>query len=130
MPASARTRLPPTPSCRSRSRWIVWSRWRRGSSAMPTGSPPETRRCRVVRLGVVILPELRWPSARELWTRAEALGFDHAWTYDHLAWRTLRDSSWFGAIPVLTAAATVTTTLRLGVLVASPNFRHPVAFAR
>ena len=46
-----------------------------------------------VRLGVVILPELRWPAARSLWRRAEELGFDHAWTYDHLAWRSLRDSA-------------------------------------
>ena len=83
-----------------------------------------------MRLGVVILPEQRWPAARETWQRAEALGFDHAWTYDHLAWRTLRDGPWFAAIPTLTAAATVTTTLRLGTLVASPNVRHPVTFAK
>src|SRR5262249_28791662 len=83
-----------------------------------------------MRLGVVILPDLRWAVARDVWRRAEALGFDHAWTYDHLAWRSLRDGPWFGAVPTLTAAATVTTRLRLGPLVASPNFRHPVAFAR
>jgi alkanesulfonate monooxygenase SsuD/methylene tetrahydromethanopterin reductase-like flavin-dependent oxidoreductase (luciferase family) len=83
-----------------------------------------------MRLGVVILPEQRWADARDLWRRAEALGFAHAWTYDHLAWRTLRDGPWFGAIPTLVAAATVTTRIRLGPLVASPNFRHPVAFAR
>ena len=83
-----------------------------------------------MRIGVVILPELSWPSARQVWRRAEELGFDHAWTYDHLAWRSLRDSPWFGAIPTLTAAATVTERMRLGPLVASPNFRHPVPFAR
>ena len=64
-----------------------------------------------------------------LWRRAEALGFDHAWTYDHLAWRSLRDSPWFGAVPTLTAAAMATERIRLGTLVASPNFRHPVPFA-
>jgi alkanesulfonate monooxygenase SsuD/methylene tetrahydromethanopterin reductase-like flavin-dependent oxidoreductase (luciferase family) len=83
-----------------------------------------------VRLGVVILPEYRWPEARGIWQRAEALGFDHAWTYDHLTWRSLRDSPWFGAIPTLTAAATATERIRLGPLVASPNFRHPVPFAK
>jgi alkanesulfonate monooxygenase SsuD/methylene tetrahydromethanopterin reductase-like flavin-dependent oxidoreductase (luciferase family) len=83
-----------------------------------------------VQLGVVILPEQRWPAAAERWARAEALGFDHAWTYDHLAWRELRDGPWFAAVPVLTAASTVTTTMRVGTLVASPNFRHPVPFAR
>lgn len=83
-----------------------------------------------MRVGVVILPEHRWSSARELWLRAEDLGFDHAWTYDHLAWRSLRDTTWFGAIPTLTAAAVVTHRIRLGPLVASPNFRHPVPFAK
>src|SRR4029450_8891063 len=83
-----------------------------------------------MRLGVVILPELPWPDARVQWRRAEELGFEHAWTYDHLAWRSLRDAPWFGAVPTLAAAATVTDRIRLGTLVASPNFRHPVPFAR
>jgi alkanesulfonate monooxygenase SsuD/methylene tetrahydromethanopterin reductase-like flavin-dependent oxidoreductase (luciferase family) len=84
-----------------------------------------------VRLGVVILPEQRWRAGgASTWLAAEALGFAHAWTYDHLAWRTLRDDPWFGAVPVLAAAAAVTSTIRLGPLVASPNFRHPVPFAR
>ncbi len=65
-----------------------------------------------------------------MWRRVEELGFDHAWTYDHLAWRSLRDSTWFGAVPFLAAGAVVTERIRLGTLVASPNFRHPVPFAR
>ena len=83
-----------------------------------------------MRIGVCILPELRWSEQRRLWQRAEELGFDHAWTYDHLAWRSLAEGPWFGAIPTLTAAAMVTSTIRLGTLVASPNFRHPVPFAK
>jgi alkanesulfonate monooxygenase SsuD/methylene tetrahydromethanopterin reductase-like flavin-dependent oxidoreductase (luciferase family) len=83
-----------------------------------------------VRLGVLILPEHRWAEAAPMWASAEAMGFDHAWTYDHIAWRTLRDSPWFAAVPTLTAAALATSTIRLGTLVASPNFRHPVPFAR
>jgi alkanesulfonate monooxygenase SsuD/methylene tetrahydromethanopterin reductase-like flavin-dependent oxidoreductase (luciferase family) len=83
-----------------------------------------------VRLGVVILPELPRAELAVTWRRAEALGFDHAWTYDHLAWRSLRDSSWFAAVPTLAAAALATERIRLGPLVASPNFRHPVPFAR
>ena len=81
-----------------------------------------------MRLGVVLLPERRWPDDR--WARAEALGFDHAWTYDHLTWRDLRDGPWFAAVPTLAAAALTTSTIRLGTLVASPNFRHPVPFAK
>ncbi len=83
-----------------------------------------------VRVGVLILPEHHWSDAAEKWSRAEALGFDHAWTYDHIAWGDLRDSTWFAAVPTLAAAATVTSRIRLGTLVASPNFRHPVPFAR
>jgi alkanesulfonate monooxygenase SsuD/methylene tetrahydromethanopterin reductase-like flavin-dependent oxidoreductase (luciferase family) len=83
-----------------------------------------------VRLGVCILPELRWPEQRRVWQRAEELGFDHAWTYDHLAWRSLRDDPWFGAVPTLTAAALATSRIRIGPLVASPNYRHPVPFAK
>ena len=60
----------------------------------------------------------------------EEIGVDHAWTYDHLAWRDLRDGPWLAAIPLLTAAATATSRIRLGTLVASPNFRHPVVFAK
>jgi len=81
-------------------------------------------------LGVLILPEHRLPALTEKWSRAEGLGFDHAWTYDHIAWRELRDSPWFAAVPTLSAAAMVTSRIRLGTLVASPTFRHPVPFAR
>ncbi len=84
----------------------------------------------VLRLGVLILPEHRLPGLAEKWSRAEGLGFGHAWTYDHIAWRELRDSAWFAAVPTLAAAAMVTSTIRLGTLVASPSFRHPVPFAR
>ena len=83
-----------------------------------------------MRVGIVILPEYRWWMARSKWEAAERYGFDHAWTYDHLGWRTLVDGPWFGAIPTLTAAAAVTETIRLGTFVASPTFRHPVSFVR
>jgi len=83
-----------------------------------------------VRFGVIILPEYRWSESQRIWQRAESLDFDHAWTYDHLAWRSLRDSPWFAAVPTLVAASLVTERIRLGTLVASPNFRHPVTFAK
>lgn len=83
-----------------------------------------------MRHGVVILPEHRWSRAQECWRLAEELGFDHAWTYDHLMWRWLRDGPWYGTIPTLTAAATATSRIRVGLLVASPGLRHPVTFAK
>ena len=83
-----------------------------------------------MRFGITILPEHRWPDAEPLWRRAEELGFDHAWTYDHLVWAGLQDAPWFGTTPTLTAAAMVTERIRLGTLVSSPNYRHPVTFLR
>jgi alkanesulfonate monooxygenase SsuD/methylene tetrahydromethanopterin reductase-like flavin-dependent oxidoreductase (luciferase family) len=83
-----------------------------------------------VRHGIVVLPQARWSDAQRMWREAEAMGFDSAWTYDHLAWRSLADGPWRATIPTLTAAATVTSTIRLGTFVASPNFRHPVPFAK
>lgn len=83
-----------------------------------------------VRFGIVILPEDRWWAAEPKWRAAEEYGFDHAWTYDHLGWRSLVDGPWFSAIPTLSAAAMVTSTIPLGTFVATPNFRHPVPFAR
>lgn len=65
-----------------------------------------------------------------MWRRAEELGFDHAWTYDHLVWGGLPDSPWYGTTPTLTAAALATSTIRLGTFVTSPNYRHPVTFMR
>ncbi|MFI0860739.1 LLM class flavin-dependent oxidoreductase [Streptomyces smyrnaeus] len=85
-----------------------------------------------MRLSTVILPVRRWSEGgREMWRRAEELGFHAAYTYDHLSWRVpFRDGPWFGAVPTLTAAAAATSRLRLGTMVTSPNFRHPVPLAK
>lgn len=83
-----------------------------------------------MRVGIVILPQYDWPEAGRRWRAAEAYGFDHAWTYDHLAWRGLAGERWHATVPTLTAAATVTSRIRLGTFVASPNYRHPVPFAK
>lgn len=78
----------------------------------------------------MILPEDRWWAAEPKWRAAEEYGFDHAWTYDHIGWRNLVEGPWFSAMPTLTAAAMVTSRIRLGTFVASPVARHPVPFAR
>ncbi|MEU3184876.1 LLM class flavin-dependent oxidoreductase [Streptomyces sp. NPDC006923] len=84
-----------------------------------------------MQLSTVILPVRPWHNGgKDQWTRAEELGFHGAYTYDHLSWRSFRDKPWFGAVPTLTAAATVTERIRLGTLVTSPNFRHPVTLAK
>ena len=83
-----------------------------------------------MRCGIIILPQDPWHEAKRKWQSAEELGFDSAWTYDHLSWRSLSDEKWHGTIPTLTAASVVTNHIRLGTIVASPNFRHPVPFAK
>ena len=83
-----------------------------------------------MRFGLTILPELPWAELRPRWEAAEAMGFDHAWTYDHLVWGGLPESPWYGTMPTLTAAALVTERIGLGTFVSSPNFRHPVVLHR
>jgi alkanesulfonate monooxygenase SsuD/methylene tetrahydromethanopterin reductase-like flavin-dependent oxidoreductase (luciferase family) len=62
--------------------------------------------------------------------KLEQLGYHSLWTYDHLSWRRYRHRPWFAAIPWLTGMAGATSRIRLGTMVASPNFRHPVTFAK
>src|SRR5437773_7397591 len=83
-----------------------------------------------MRVGLIILPEHRWAEAAPRWRAVEEYGFAHAWTMDHLGWRSLVDGPWYDSMATLTAAATVTSRIKLGPWVASPNFRHPVPFAR
>jgi alkanesulfonate monooxygenase SsuD/methylene tetrahydromethanopterin reductase-like flavin-dependent oxidoreductase (luciferase family) len=83
-----------------------------------------------MRVGIIVLPTDRWPQQRERWRRTEEYGFAHAWTYDHLTWPPLAHLPWGATMPSLVAAATVTERIPLGTWVASPNFRHPVPFAR
>ncbi len=83
-----------------------------------------------MRHGIVILPQQKWADAQQTWQHAEEMAFNHAWTYDHLSWRSLADEPWGATIPTLTAAAAATTHIKLGTFVTSPNFRHPVPFAK
>jgi alkanesulfonate monooxygenase SsuD/methylene tetrahydromethanopterin reductase-like flavin-dependent oxidoreductase (luciferase family) len=83
-----------------------------------------------MRIGVCILPEYSWAQAEPIWRRVDELGVHSAWTYDHITWSGLPAGPWYGAWPTLTAAATATSRVRLGALVSSANFRHPVPFAQ
>jgi len=84
-----------------------------------------------VDLSVVVLPDRHPVSSFLADVRAaEAAGVRTVWTYDHLTWPLLADNPWYGSVPLLAAAAVATERVRLGTLVASPNFRHPVPFAK
>jgi len=83
-----------------------------------------------VRLGVLLIPTDSWPVTVARAQHLEALGYAHLWTYDHLSWQRYQDKPWHAAIPWLTGIAAATTTIRLGTMVTSPNFRHPVTLAK
>jgi alkanesulfonate monooxygenase SsuD/methylene tetrahydromethanopterin reductase-like flavin-dependent oxidoreductase (luciferase family) len=83
-----------------------------------------------MRVGVLLLPTDPWADTVERVQRLEELGYDHIWTYDHLSWRRYRDRDWHAAIPWLTGLAGATERVRLGTMVATPTFRHPVTLAK
>lgn len=83
-----------------------------------------------IGIGVCILPDAPWSEVVDTWGAAEDLGFDHAWTYDHLTWSGLPDHAWFAAFPTLAAAAGVTSRIGLGTFVSSPNTHHPAQLVR
>ena len=83
-----------------------------------------------MRLGVLLIPTDPWPVAVARARAIEDMGFAHLWTYDHLSWQRYRDEPWFGAVPWLSGIAMATSTIRLGTMVTSPNFREPVLLAK
>lgn len=83
-----------------------------------------------MRIGVCLLTDLPWAVAEPYWRELDELGAAHAWTYDHLCWGELPENPWYSTVVTLAAAAVVTTKVRLGAWVFSPNYRHPVPLAR
>ena len=75
------------------------------------------------RFGVAVLTANSAKEWREKAQKIESLGFDTLLVWDHF------DSD-FAPLLALTAAATATTTLRLGTLVLAIDFRHPAVLAK
>ena len=83
-----------------------------------------------MRFSAIVLPDHGPAEFLRTVREVEAAGVERLWTYDHLSWRHFRDKPWFAAMPLLAAAAANTSRIRLGPLVATPNFRHPVPLAK
>jgi alkanesulfonate monooxygenase SsuD/methylene tetrahydromethanopterin reductase-like flavin-dependent oxidoreductase (luciferase family) len=83
-----------------------------------------------MRLGIVLIPTDPWQRTLARAAQLESLGFNHLWTYDHLSWQRYRDRPWHAAVPWLAGIAARTRQIRLGTMVTSPNFRHPVLLAK
>ena len=81
--------------------------------------------------GVVVVQDVPWPEWRRRVLECEELGYSAVYVWDHLVHRTLADTDpLLDSFGLLTAAAAVTSRIRLGTLVASPTLRHPYVLAK
>ncbi len=82
------------------------------------------------RFGIYQYQHLPIPTLRERWQRAEALGFDVLWNVDTVVDPDRPRSPMFDGPATLAAMALATSRIRVGTLVTSLYFRHPVLAAR
>ena len=76
-----------------------------------------------IKVSVAVLPE--WDPARgRRWSRVEEFGFAHAWSLDHLAWRSQADEPWHATVSALAAAALRNSRIGLGTYAARPYPRR------
>jgi len=72
-----------------------------------------------------------WDEIVRIWQRAEELGYDTAWTYDHFV-AVMMDpfDPCLEAWSCLAALAVHTRTIRIGALVTGNTYRHPAILAK
>lgn len=85
-----------------------------------------------IKLGLQLWNQVyTWDEAREAAIRAEALGYDSLWTWEHaLACMGEPDQDTFDAYTLLTAWSQVTSKVGLGVLTGANTFWNPALLAK
>ncbi len=91
------------------------------------GSAPAGQSGPAIRMGAQLWSQQTdWPSIRDAAIRAESVGWDSVWTWDHLmAIFGPADQPIFEGWTTLAAIAAVTTRIRLGLMVGANTFRNP-----
>jgi F420-dependent oxidoreductase-like protein len=85
-----------------------------------------------IRFGVQAAPQqVSWAELREVWQEVEALGFDTLWVNDHLLPSVgPPEAPNLEGWTMLGTMAALTSRVRIGVMVTSNTFRHPVVLAK
>ena len=80
-----------------------------------------------IRFGLQTATEnVTWPALLEVWKFAEDLGYDTIWTTEH----HFAEDGWSPSLlPILSAIAARTSTVRLGTFIIVLPFHHPVRVA-
>jgi alkanesulfonate monooxygenase SsuD/methylene tetrahydromethanopterin reductase-like flavin-dependent oxidoreductase (luciferase family) len=85
---------------------------------------------RPLRFGICTDQNMSWAKTVERWRLFDQLGFDSAWVCDHIVQPSRPTGPYFEAWTLLAGLAAVTSRIRIGVLVSSNTFRHPVLLAK
>jgi alkanesulfonate monooxygenase SsuD/methylene tetrahydromethanopterin reductase-like flavin-dependent oxidoreductase (luciferase family) len=84
-----------------------------------------------LKVGFDIYPmQVTWPQVRDVAIRADALGYDSLWTWDHLYGIDDPDHGILEAWSILAAWSPITQHATLGLLVGANTFRHPAVVAK
>ena len=83
-----------------------------------------------MRFGIVVDQNLAWRETVERWQLFDRFGFDSVWDCDHFVQPSRPTGPYFEAWTLIAALAARTERIRVGVLVSSNTFRHPVLLAK
>ena len=103
------------------------------SSASPDGAArPDGSAPGAIQLGMLAWPQYTtWDALREAAVRAEALGYDDIWTWDHLYPIVgSPDGPMYEGWMTLAAWAEATRRVRIGLMVGANPFRNPALVAK